>query len=207
MPRALFVPDGCLCRGLRVLFEPRITLIAQMGCDAPRRFVPIVVCIGDCACCLNCGLRGFSQMGCDAPRRFVPMVVCIGDCACCLNRGLGVIFAGWAVMRRRPFGPLLSEPRITRIAQVGCGAFCRLMLRHGLKGLRILVPSRVGDGPDVRRLAMGIDSVCVTLKKERWRRCLSHEVNPTLRGVNLTGTSLCIKMMKQSSLKNVELQR
>ena len=47
-------------------------------------------------------------------------------------------------MARRPFGPLLSEPRITRIAQVGCGAFCRLMLRHGLKGLRILVPSRVG---------------------------------------------------------------
>ena len=46
-------PDGCLCRGLRVLSELRITLIALMGCDAPRRFVPMVVCIGDCACCLN----------------------------------------------------------------------------------------------------------------------------------------------------------
>ena len=47
---------GCLNRGLRVLSEPRITQITQMGCDAPRRFVPMVVCIGDCACCLNRGL-------------------------------------------------------------------------------------------------------------------------------------------------------
>ena len=39
------------------LSEPRITQIAQMGCDAPRPFVPMVVCIGDCGCCLNRGLR------------------------------------------------------------------------------------------------------------------------------------------------------
>ena len=50
-------PDGCLYRGLRVLSEPRIGVIAQMGCDAARPFVPMVVCIGDCACCLNRGLH------------------------------------------------------------------------------------------------------------------------------------------------------
>ena len=74
-----------------------------MGCDAPRPLIPVVVCVGDCARCLNRGLRGFSQMGCDAPRPFVPIVVCVGDCARRLNRGLRV----------------LSEPRITRIAQMG----------------------------------------------------------------------------------------
>ena len=80
--------EGTVVVGGGGLFEPRIGVIALMGCDAPCRFVPMVVCIGDCGCCLNRGLRRFSQMGYDAPRRFVPVVVCIGDCACCLNRGL-----------------------------------------------------------------------------------------------------------------------
>ena len=40
-----------------MLSEPRVTQIALMGYDAPRRFVPMVVCIGDCAFCLNRGLR------------------------------------------------------------------------------------------------------------------------------------------------------
>ena len=74
-----FCPGRCLYRGLRVLSElgwaglkdgqgappfwPRVLdsrlrgndggRIGQMGCDGPRRFVPMVVCIGDCACCLN----------------------------------------------------------------------------------------------------------------------------------------------------------
>ena len=61
-----------------MLSEPRIGVIAQMGCDAPP------LCPGRC---LYRGLRVLSepritliaQMGCDAPRPFVPMVVCIGD--------------------------------------------------------------------------------------------------------------------------------
>ena len=36
-----FCPDGCLYRGLRVLSEPQITLIAQIFADAPRPFFRI----------------------------------------------------------------------------------------------------------------------------------------------------------------------
>ena len=38
--------------------EPRIGV---MGYDAPRPYVPIVVCVGDCARCLNRGLRVLSE--------------------------------------------------------------------------------------------------------------------------------------------------
>ena len=73
-----------------MLSEPQITQMAQMGCDAPRRFVPMVVCIGDCACCLNRGLHRLRRWAV-MHRHFCPDG--------CLYRGLRV----------------LSEPRITLI--------------------------------------------------------------------------------------------
>ena len=130
-----------------------ITLIAQMGYDAPRPFVPMVVCIGDCACCLNRRLRRFSQMGCDAPP------LCPDGC---LYRGLRVLSElGWAGLKdgqdAAPLCPdgclyrglrVLSEPRITLIAQMGydaprpfvpmvvCIGDCGCCLNRGLRGWR-----------------------------------------------------------------------
>ena len=64
-------------------------------------------------------------MGCDAPRRFVAgMTVGLngGLRRCCLNWDAAGLSRSLAGCGHCPFGPLLSEPRITLIALMGCDA-------------------------------------------------------------------------------------
>ena len=91
----------------------RLRRFSQMGCDASRPFVSMVVCIGDCGCCLDRGLRGFSRM----PRPFVSgfwMDVPSAEAPACAGMTVGGL-GRWAVMPRAFLAWSLFESGIARV--------------------------------------------------------------------------------------------